>query len=100
MSEENSNYNLGTDYVNIKTTTVVRLDDQVILFSENGPITLKIDITADFGTVDPKYHEVFMNIMTSRYLGKVSFGDNPFSVCKPLKKRKWWQFWKAKYFTA
>ena len=44
-----------------------------------------------------KYHEIFLNVLTSKYLGKVSFGDNPFSECKPMIRRKWWQFWKPKY---
>jgi hypothetical protein len=33
-------------------------------------------------------------MLTSKYINKVSFGDNPFSECKPLSKRKWYQFWK------
>jgi hypothetical protein len=37
-------------------------------------------------------------MLTSKYLNKVSFGDNQFSECKPPLKRKWWQFWKADIF--
>jgi hypothetical protein len=49
------------------------------------------------GNIPEKYHEVALNILTAKYLNKVSFGDNPFSECKPIVKRKWWEFWKSKY---
>jgi hypothetical protein len=39
-------------------------------------------------------HEVFVNMLTSKYLGVASFGDNPFSHCEPTTKKHWWQFWK------
>jgi hypothetical protein len=54
-------------------------------------------VVADFATIDPKYHEIFFNVLSSKYLNKASFGDNPFSECKPIIKRKWWEFWKSKY---
>ena len=37
-----------------------------------------------------------MNVLTSKYINKVSYGENPFSQCKPLPKKKWYQFWKPK----
>jgi hypothetical protein len=61
------------------------------------PIELNVKIEADFNTVPSEYHEIFLNMLTSKYSNKASFGDNPFSVCKPRPKRKWYQFWKAKY---
>ena len=48
----------------------------------------------DLNQVDEKYHEVFVNMLTSKYLGVASFGDNPFSKCEPPSKKKWWQIWK------
>jgi hypothetical protein len=56
-----------------------------------------VEVSADFAKIDRKYHEIFFNVLTSKYLNKVSFGENPFSECKPMVKRKWWQFWKSKY---
>jgi len=35
-------------------------------------------------------------MMSAKYLGRVSFGDNPFSQCQPIPKRRWYQFWKPK----
>jgi hypothetical protein len=58
---------------------------------------LDVKITADFDGIDSKYHEVLLNILTSKYTNQVSFGHNPFSACQPPKKKKWWQFWRAKY---
>jgi hypothetical protein len=45
-------------------------------------------------TVPEEYHEIFLNMLTSKYYGKVSFGDNPFSRCVPKKEKRWWQFWR------
>jgi hypothetical protein len=57
---------------------------------------LTVDISADLNTIEEKYHEVFLNVLSAKYLNRVSFGDNPFSKCKPPEKRKWYQFWKYK----
>jgi hypothetical protein len=85
-------------FLNVKTTTMVKLNEQLVVETEEGPVLLNVEISADFNTIDKKYHEIFFNVLTSKYLNKVSFGDNPFSECKPVQKRKWYQFWKAKYF--
>jgi hypothetical protein len=63
---------------------------------ENGAISLNVEISADFNTIPQEYHEVFLNMMSAKYLGGVSFGDNPFSQCLPTPQRKWYQFWKSK----
>jgi hypothetical protein len=96
----NISYNLGTEYVNVKTSTVVRLNEDFVVHTEEGPFSLTTEITADFASIPEKYHEVFLNVITSKYLNKVSFGENPFSECKPVVKRKWYQFWKSKYFST
>ena len=57
-------------------------------------IDLNVKIVVDLNDVDEKYHETFVNVLTSKYLGVVSFGDNPFSRCEPSTKKYWWQFWK------
>jgi hypothetical protein len=90
--------NYGNGYVDIKSSTIVKLNELFIVHSEDGPVELRVEISADFNTIDEKYHEIFLNVLSSKYLNRVSFGDNPFSECKPLKKRKWYQFWKSKYF--
>lgn len=88
----------GNGFVDIKTSTIVKLNELFVVTTEDGPVELKVEISADFNTIDKKYHEIFFNVMSSKYLNRVSFGDNPFSDCRPMKKRKWYQFWKNKYF--
>jgi hypothetical protein len=96
-NEMEVSFNSG-GFIDIKTSTVVKLNEKLVVHSEDGPIQLSVNITADFNTIDEKYHEVFFNFLSAKYLNRVSFGDNPFSECKPVQKRKWWQFWKSKYF--
>jgi hypothetical protein len=84
-------------YLNLKTSSVVKLQEQFIVYGEDGPISIVVDVSADFAKIDQKYHEIFFNVLSSKYLNKVAYGDNPFSECKPIVMRKWWQFWKTKY---
>jgi hypothetical protein len=85
---------LGNNYLNIQTSKNVELNEVLSLMTEEGAYDLEIKIIANFETIPEKYHEVFINMMTVKYYGKVSFGDNPFSQCLPPKKKKWYQFWK------
>jgi hypothetical protein len=89
-------FNLGNDYVNVKASSIVTLHEHFTVFTEEGPVDLKVDIKADFVDIPKKYHEVFMNVLTAKYINKVSFGENPFSECRPVIKRKWYKFWKNK----
>lgn len=86
----------GGDYLQVKSSTVVKLKEYFIVYTEDGPVELGVDITADFKTINPKYHEIFFNVISAKYLNKVAYGDNPFSECKPFEKRKWYEFWKIK----
>ena len=95
MKKENEIFLGGGTNLNIQTSKNVELMETLILINgEKEPIELDVKISADFDTIPEKYHEVFLNIMTSKYYNKVSFGDNPFSQCVPPKKKKWWQIWK------
>lgn len=87
-------FNLGNDYINVKASSIVTLQEHFTVFTQDGSIDLKVDIKADFADIPQKYQEVFMNMLTSKYINKVSYGDNPFSQCKPLPKKKWYQIWK------
>ena len=77
-----------------RTSKNVELREILGLQTKDGMVILEINITADFATIPEEYHEVFLNMMTSRYYGKASFGDNPFSKCLPPTQKKWYQFWK------
>lgn len=93
-----NNINIGSDYISVRTTTLVEMEEQFQVLTLEGPIEFKTKITADFADIPEQYHEIALNVLTSKYANKVSFGHNPFSECNPPVKRKWYQFWKSKYF--
>lgn len=98
MTKRQGEFHLGNgDFINMKSSQIVKLKEQFTIYTPDGPITLNVDVSADFAEIPEKYHEIFFNVLSSKYLNKVNFGDNPFSECRPVVKRKWWQFWKPKY---
>ncbi len=93
--ENNNEIFLGSGtFLNVKTSNTVELRDLLQLSDGDKTVQLDIRILADLNTIPPDYHEVFLNMLTTRYYGKASFGDNPFSKCLPKKPKRWWQFWK------
>jgi hypothetical protein len=96
--ENKSEINLGGGTNLVMTTSrLVTCNEILTLITPNdGAIQLDVKIQADFDTIPKKYHEIFLNMLSSKYMKAVSFGDNPFSQCLPAPKRRWWQFWKAK----
>lgn len=84
--------------VNISTSTIVKMQEHFTLTTSEKTFDLLVNISADLKDIPEEYHEVFLNILTSKYLNRVSFGNNPFSECKPPKRKKWWQFWKSEIF--
>jgi len=98
MNKKDAEINLGGgNNIEMKTSQLVSVYDTLNLITpENGGIVLSVKIEADFNSIPEKYQEVFLNMMSAKYLGRVSFGDNPFSQCQPAPKKRWWQFWKNK----
>jgi hypothetical protein len=96
MSRKETEINLGSgNNMEMKSSQLVKTHQTLYLTTEDkGTISLSIDIIADFDSIPEEYQEVFLNMMAARYLGQVSFGDNPFSQCIPIPKKRWWQFWK------
>ena len=78
----------------VKASTVVTLHENLMVAYEKGTYTLPVKIIADFDEIPSEYHEIFLNVLTSKYYNKVSFGHNPFSECQPPKKKRWFQFWR------
>ena len=94
--KENELYLGGGANINVKAAKVVTLHNNLKLITiGDGAISLDVKIEADFDLIPEKYHEVFLNMLSAKYLDTVSFGDNPFSMCVPPPKKKWWQFWRA-----
>ena len=87
----------GGSNINVKTASIVSVQNSLKLITpDDGAITLDIKIESDFDSIPVKYHEVFLNMVSAKYVDSVSFGDNPFSLCTPAPKKKWYQFWKSK----
>jgi len=97
MSKKETDIYLGGgSNINVRTASIVSVQNSLKLITpDDGVITLDIKIEADFDTIPKKYHEVFLNMVSAKYIDSVSFGDNPFSQCQPPPKKKWWQIWKA-----
>ena len=97
MSKKETDIYLGGgNNINVRKASIVSVYNSLKLITpHDGAITLDIKIEADFDTIPEKYHEVFLNMVSAKYLDSVSFGDNPFSLCVPTPKKKWYQFWKA-----
>jgi hypothetical protein len=86
----------GGSNLNVKKASIVSLYNTLKLITpHDGAMSLDVKIEADFDSIPEKYHEVFLNMISAKYLDSVSFGDNPFSMCIPQPKKKWWQIWKA-----
>ena len=98
MSKKETDIYLGGgSNINVRTASIVSVQNSLKLITpDDGAITLDIKIESDFDSIPVKYHEVFLNMVSAKYLDAVSFGDNPFSLCTPAPKRKWYQFWKSK----
>jgi hypothetical protein len=97
MSKKETDIYLGAgNNINVRKASIVSVYNTLKLMTINdGAIQLDIKIEADFDTIPEKYHEVFLNMVSAKYLDSVSFGDNPFSQCLPPPRKKWYQFWKA-----
>ncbi len=96
MKNKETEINLGSgNNMEMKSSRLVTTYQTLYLITEDKSTpSLSVEISADFDTIPEEYHEVFLNMMSAKYLGRVSFGDNPFSQCQPAPKRKWYQFWK------
>lgn len=82
--------------VSVNTSTIVTAYNTLKVHTIDGKIIpLDIKIQADFDTIPKEYHEIFLNVFTSKYLETASFADNSFSQAKPLPKKRWWNFWKS-----
>jgi hypothetical protein len=77
-----------------ETSKLYTINNTVAVKDKLDWIDLNVKIQVDLSHVDEKYHEIFVNMLTSKYLDVASFGDNPFSLCEPMNKKIWWKFWK------
>ena len=78
MSKKETDIYLGGgNNINVKKASIVSVYNSLKLITpHDGAITLDIKIEADFDTIPEKYHEVFLNMVSAKYIDSVSFGDN------------------------
>jgi hypothetical protein len=97
MKENKSEIYLGGGANLIMNTSklVTCYETLTLIVNSKGGIPLEIKIQADFNTIPEEYHEVFLNMMSAKYLKTTSFGDNPFSQCVPAPKKRWYMFWRS-----
>jgi hypothetical protein len=98
MNKKESEIFLGAgNNISMKSSRLVSTYQTLYLTTpDDGTLSINIKIEADFDTIPEEYQEVFMNMISVKYLNRVSFGDNPFSQCLPAPKRRWYEFWKPK----
>jgi len=96
MKNKETEINLGSgNNLEMKSSRLVNTHETLYLTTpDKGTLSLSVEVSADFDTIPEEYQEVFLNMMSAKYLGRVSFGDNPFSQCQPAPKKRWYQFWK------
>lgn len=96
MSKKNIELFMGDGkHLNLQSSQYITTNNSLKLITiDDGAIEMNVEIRADFSNVPEKYHEVFLNMFSAKYISSVSFGDNPFSQCIPQPKKKWYQIWK------
>ncbi len=52
--------------LNIQSSCIVSLKEEFVIFTENGPIHLEVDISADMVKIPEEYREIFMNMLTTK----------------------------------
>ena len=84
----------GANLVMNTSKLITCYETLTLVVNGKGGIPLEIKIQADFDTVPKEYHEVFLNMISAKYLKTTSLGDNPFSQHISVSKKRWWQFGK------
>lgn len=73
-----------------------------IIFPGGKTETLKVQTSADFSTIDPKHHQIFLDSFTHEFHKQLCIynthtyydGSEVPTVKPPMAKKAWWKFWK------
>lgn len=68
-----------------KMSSVMTMRELFTIITEEGKVHLDVTISADFENVPEKYRELFINMLTSKYMNTVSMKNNVFS--KKVKEK-------------
>jgi hypothetical protein len=85
---------VGGSQLSMQSSFIVELKEEFVIYTETQPIVLEANITADMNEIPEEYREIFLNMLTTKYLNKVNFTNNMFSAYKPPKKMSWWRRFK------
>jgi hypothetical protein len=91
LNEEQKELSLGTSYLLMQPTCVVKLKELFTIYTPDGEVSLEVDVTADMVQIPEEYREIFLNMLTTKYLNKVTFTNNIFSKPLPPRKLSWWR---------
>ena len=82
---------LGNTNINLETSCVVKLKEEFTIYTKDGEITLEVDVMADLIKIPEEYREIFINMLTTKYLNRVTFIDNIFTKHNSYVELTWWQ---------
>lgn len=91
FTQKTNEINIGNSYFEIKSSFVVRMKDVFTIQTKEGDLILEVDIIADMVKVPEEYREIFMNMLSSKYINKVTFTSNPFCRQQINKPILWWK---------
>jgi hypothetical protein len=91
LNEEQKEFEFGNNHLTMRPTCIVKVKETFTIYTSNGEINLDVDVTADLVQIPEEYREVFLNMLTTKYLNKVTFTQNIFSKPAPPKKLSLWK---------
>jgi hypothetical protein len=73
----------------VKISSIVEMTEEFTILSDDGEIKLEVTISADFEEIPEKYREIFINMMTTKYMNRASLTTNLYSQYKPIPQKSW-----------
>ena len=62
---------VGGSQLSMQSSFIVELKEEFVIYTETQPIVLEANITADMNEIPEEYREIFLNMLTTKYLNKV-----------------------------
>jgi hypothetical protein len=93
MKQNNQKHISVGDYCEyeLKSSSIVQMKEDFTIITEDGEVKLDVTISADFEEIPEKYRELFINMMTTKYMNRVTISNNLFSKYNPTPKKSWFQ---------
>jgi len=91
LSEDYQELILGNSNIHLEPSCVVKLKEEFTIHTKDGEIILEVDVTADLIKIPEEYREIFINMLTTKYLNRVTFVDSIFTKHNSYVELTWWQ---------